>query len=105
MEVESTTDNLVNLIEQLKSNVLSGKYNEQVKQELIDFIEPYITGEVQELDRNIIKYLVQGWWMNDAMDKINSVTECNEVNNEVNNEMNKTLCPLCFHKRVDSMIL
>ncbi len=84
-------EELLNILDILRKNISNGKYSEVIQTEILESVECYVTGKGIELDPQIVKYLVQGWWVQDAMEKIKSNLKPTEP----------TVCPLCFQKKID----
>jgi hypothetical protein len=84
-------ENLLKVLDALRQNISDGKYSNDIQTEILECIEGYVTGNCPEIDPRIIKFLVSGWWVNDAMEKIKS-----DVKPETPNT-----CPLCLQSKIE----
>ena len=84
-------EKLLTILNTLCQNISNGKYSNDIQNEILESIECYVTGKQEDLDPQIVKFLIQGWWMGDVMEKIKS-------------ELSPTdpiICPLCFQKKIE----
>ena len=77
-------EKLLDILDTLYQNISDGKYSTEIQTEILESVESYITGKEIELDPQIVKFLVQGWWVGDAMEKVKSELKPTEP----------TICPL-----------
>nr|QBK85558.1 MAG: hypothetical protein LCMAC101_01450 [Marseillevirus LCMAC101] len=84
-------EKLLGILDTLRQNISDGKYSKDIQTEILESIEGYVTGKGVQLDPQIVKYLVAGWWVQDAMEKIKSDLNPGE----------SLICPLCFQKKID----
>ena len=87
-------EELLNILDTLRKNISNGKYSEVIQTEILESVECYVTGEGLELDPQIVKYLFQGWWVQDAMEKVKDGLESTEP----------FVCPLCFQEKIELAI-
>ena len=73
------------------SVISDGNYSSEIQTEIFESIESYVTGKEIQLDPQIIKFLVQGWWVQNAMEQIKTELEPTEP----------TICPLCLVKKIE----
>lgn len=84
-------EKLLNILDTLRQNISDGKYSEDIQTEILESVEGYVTGKGIELDPEIVKFLVSGWWVQSAMEKIKS-----EVKPE-----DPQVCPLCLQEKIE----
>ena len=84
-------ENLLKTLDALRRNVSDGKYSSEMQEEILESIEGYVTGDRPKLDPEIIKFLVSGWWVQDAMEHIKS-----DVKPEKSH-----MCPLCLQSKIE----
>lgn len=87
-------ENLLKVIDTLRQNISDGKYSNDVQVEILESIEGYVTGTRPELDPQIVKFLIQGWWVQGAMEKIKSDIKPTEP----------FVCPLCLQEKIETEI-
>ena len=88
-------EKLLNILDSLHKNISDGKYSKEIQLEILESIESYVTGDGFQLDPEIVKYLVQGWWVGEAMEKVKSELEPTDP----------IVCPLCLQKKIESAII
>ncbi|RLI50341.1 hypothetical protein DRO61_03985 [Candidatus Bathyarchaeota archaeon] len=84
-------ENLLKILDTLRQNISDGKYSDLVQAEILECVEGYVTGNCLELDPQIVKFLVSGWWVNDAMEKIKT-----DIKPESSH-----ICPLCLQSKIE----
>jgi hypothetical protein len=87
-------EELLNTLDTLRQNISDGKYSKNTQTEILESIESYVTGKGVELDPDIVKILVQGWWVQDAMEQIKTELKPTEP----------TVCPLCLQEKIETEI-
>jgi len=88
-------ENLLNTLDALRQNISDRKYSKDTQTEILESVESYVTtGKGAELDPNIVKFLIQGWWVQDAMDQIKAGAKPAEP----------SVCPLCLQEKVETEI-
>ena len=87
-------ENLLSTLESLRQNISDGKYSNDIQAEILESIESYVTGDQIKLDPQIVRFLVQGWWVQSAMEQIKTELEPTEP----------FICPLCLQKKVEMEI-
>ena len=84
-------EKLLDILDTLRQNISDGKYSEDIQIEILESVEGYVTGKGIELDPEIVKMLVQGWWVQSAMEKIKSEVKPEEPQ----------VCPLCLQEKIE----
>lgn len=84
-------EKLLSILDTLRQNISDGKYSEDIQTEILESIEGYVTGKGIELDPEIVKFLVSGWWVQGAMEKIKSEVKPEEPH----------ICPLCLQTKIE----
>ena len=87
-------ENLLSILDSLRQNISDGKYSNNIQMEILESIESYVTGDQIKLDPQIVKFLVQGWWVQSAMEQIKTELEPTEP----------FICPLCLQRKVEIAI-
>lgn len=83
-------ENLLSVLDSLRQNISGGKYSKDIQSEILESVEGYVTGKGFQLDPEIVKYLVQGWWVQGAMEKVKSDLEPTDP----------FVCPLCLQEKI-----
>ena len=87
-------EELIEKLEKIIENIKKRVYTEIDLQDIADDIEEYISGNnVKSLDPEAVSYLFRGWWVTDALKRINNP-------NLVDGEKLPPLetCPFCLKK-------
>ena len=84
-------EKLLTILNTLYQNISNGKYSNDIQIEILESVECYVTGKQEDLDPQIVKFLIQGWWMGDVMEKIKSDLSPTDP----------IICPLCLQKKIE----
>ena len=54
---------IIKILKEIISNINDGIYTDDIKEEIIDATNHFVTGKQVPLDDNTLKYLIRGWWL------------------------------------------
>lgn len=67
-------DALVIFLEKMLENTKKGLYSEEIKNEIIENNQVYITGKRENIDPESLKYFFTGWWIHQHLKGYSSDT-------------------------------
>ena len=86
-----SSEDLINKLQKLIDNLKEGVYTEVTRQDISDSLDEYISdGGPKPVDPDTISYLFRGWWITDALKRIQ--------NPGLENPPPLDNCPFCLRK-------